>query len=138
MYDMIWRLVCGVSCMIRSGGFDRDTLYDINLGATYTTIPSTRGVEIPISLVSSTTDSIRRRVVVFKTVLVPNLDLKSEFLCQSSYIVQNLQAPLKHLVRLGYLPRPRHHVSPLLSQSECSYQVPEAEAPATASKASWS
>ena len=87
---MIWRLVCDVSCTIRSGGFNCDTLYDINLGATHTTIPSTRGVEIPIS-----TDSIQRCVVVFKTVLVPTSDLKSEFLCQSSYIAQNLQAPLK-------------------------------------------
>ena len=34
-------------------------LYDINLGATHTTIPSTRGVQIPIDLVSSATDSIR-------------------------------------------------------------------------------
>ena len=33
-------------------------LYDINLRATHTTILSTRGVQIPISLVSSTTDSI--------------------------------------------------------------------------------
>ena len=87
---MIWRLVCDVSCTIRSGGFNCDTLYDINLGATHTTIPSTRGVEIPIS-----TDSIQRCIVVFKTVLVPTSDLKSEFLCQSSYIAQNLQAPLK-------------------------------------------
>ena len=31
-------------------------------------------------------------------------------------VAQNLQTPLKHLVRLGYLPRPRHHVSSLLSQ----------------------
>ena len=135
MYDTIWRLVCGVSCTIRSGGFDCDTLYDTNLRATHTMIPSTRGVEIPISLVSSATDSFRRCVVVFKTVPVPTSDLKSEFLCQSSYIVQNLQAPLKHLVRLGYLPRPRHHISPLLSHSKCSYRVPEAEAPSTTSKA---
>ena len=33
-------------------------LYDINLGATITTILSTWGVTIPIGLVSSTTDSI--------------------------------------------------------------------------------
>ena len=84
MYDMIWQLVGGVSCTIRSGGFDCDTLYDINLGATHTTISSTRGVEIPISLVSSATDSIRRLIVVFKTVPVSTSDLKSEFLCQLS------------------------------------------------------
>ena len=58
MYDTIWRLGCGVPCTIRSGSFYCDTLYDINLEATHTTIPSTRGVEIPISLVSSATDSI--------------------------------------------------------------------------------
>ena len=66
MYDTIWRLVCGTLCTIRSEGFYCVTLYDINLGATHTTIPSTRGVEIPISLVSSATDSIQRCVAVFK------------------------------------------------------------------------
>ena len=58
LYDMISRLVNGVSCTIGSGGFDCATLYDINLRATHTTIPSTRGVEIHISLVSSATDSV--------------------------------------------------------------------------------
>ena len=48
------------------------------------------GVEIPISLVSSAMDSIQRYVVVFKPVSIPNPDLKSEFLCQSSYIARNL------------------------------------------------
>ena len=43
------------SCMIRSGG---SLVYDINLGATATTILSTRGVQIPIDLVSSATDSL--------------------------------------------------------------------------------
>ena len=71
-------------CTIRSEGFCCGVLYDINLGATHTTILSTRGVEIPISLVSSATDSIQRCVAVFKVVLVPTSDLKSEFLCQSS------------------------------------------------------
>ena len=66
MYDTIWRLVCGTLCTIRSEGFYCVTLYDINLGATHTTIPSTRGVEIPISLVSSATDSIQRCVAVLK------------------------------------------------------------------------
>ena len=90
MYDTILRLVDGVSCTIGSAGFDRVTMYDINLRATHTTIPSTRGVEIHISLVSSTTDSVWQRVVVFKPVRIPTSDLKSEFLCQSSYIAQNL------------------------------------------------
>ena len=39
---------------------------------------------IPIDLVSSATDSIRRRVVLFKPVPIPTSDPKSEFLCQSS------------------------------------------------------
>ena len=58
--------------------------YDINLGATTTAILSTRGVTIPIDLVSSAMDSIRRHVVLFKPVTVPTSDPKSEFLCQSS------------------------------------------------------
>ena len=101
------RLLAGGSCTIRSNGSLRLALYDINLRATTTTILSTRGVQIPIDLVSSTTDSIRRRVVVFKTVLAPNLDLKSEFLCQSSLLHGTSETPLNHHVRLGYLPRPR-------------------------------
>ena len=113
-------------------------LYDINLGATITTILRIRGVQIPIDLVSSATDSYRRSVVLFKPMSVPTSDPKSEFLCQSSYIVQNIQTPLNHLVRLGYLPRPRHHVSPVLSQSKCSHRVPEAEALFTMGKATWS
>ena len=130
-YDLM--TLFGVSCTIRSGGFFRGFLYDINLGATHTTIPSTRGVEIPISLVSSATDSIWRYAVVFKPVTIPTSDLKSEFLCQLSLIAQNLQIPLNHLVHLGYLPCPRHHVSPVLPQSKCSHRVPEAEAPFTTS-----
>ena len=69
-------------CMIQSGAV---FMYDINLRATHTTILSTRGVKIPIYLVSSTTDSIRQRVVLFKPVWIPTSDPKSEFLCQSSY-----------------------------------------------------
>ena len=68
-----------ISCMIWSRG---SLLYDINLGATHTTILSTRGVEIPIYLVSSTTDSIWQRVVLFEACTLLDLDLKSEFLCQ--------------------------------------------------------
>ena len=59
-------------------------MYDINLRATHTTIPSIRGVTIPIYLVSSATDSIRQSVVVFKSVSILTSDLKSEFLCQLS------------------------------------------------------
>ena len=68
LYDMIYRLF----------------LYDINLRATLTMILSIRGVTIPIYLVSSITDSIRRHVVLFKPVPIPTSDPKSEFLCQSS------------------------------------------------------
>ena len=77
-------------CTIRSGAI---LMYDINLRATHTMILSIRGVTIPIYLVSSTTDSIRRRVVLFKSVPVPTSDPQSEFLCQSSFVVQNLQTP---------------------------------------------
>ena len=66
-------------------------LYDINLGATHTTILSTGGVTISIHLFSRATDSFRRCIVVFKPVTVPTSDLKSEFLCQSSCYTQNLQ-----------------------------------------------
>ena len=77
--------------MIRSR--DR-VLYDIHLRATTTTILSIRGVTIPIDLVSSATDSIKRCVVLFKPVRIPTSDPKSEFLCQSSLVVQNQQTPL--------------------------------------------
>ena len=89
-------------------------MYDINLRATHTTILSIRGVPIPIYLVSSATDSIRQRVVLFKPVPVPASDPKSEFLCQSSLSCAEPTDPPEHLIRLGYLPRPHHHVSSLL------------------------
>ena len=93
-----------ITCTIQSGS---SLLYNINLRATHTTILSIRGVMIPICLVSSTTDSIRRHIVLFKPVTIPTSDPKSEFLCQSSSSTQNLQTPLNHLVCLGYLPCPR-------------------------------
>ena len=101
-------------CTIQSGCV---LMYDINLGATHTMIRSVRGVTIPIYLVSSATDSIRRRVVLFKLVPVPDSDPKSEFLCQSSLSCAEPTGPPEHLICLGYLPRPRHHVSSLLPQS---------------------
>ena len=42
------------------------------------------GVMIPTYLVSSSTDSFKRCIVLFKAVTVPTSDPKSEFLCQSS------------------------------------------------------
>ena len=51
MYDTIWQL-----SFVRYDLVDYP-LYNINLGATHTTIPSTRGPQIPIDLVSSATDS---------------------------------------------------------------------------------
>ena len=110
-----------LSCTIQSGVaflynmIYRLFLYDINLGATLTTILSIRGVTIPIYLVSSATDSIRRCVVLFKTVPIPTSDPKSEFLCQSSISCAEPTDSPEHLVCLGYLPRPHHHVSPILS-----------------------
>ena len=72
-------------------------LYDINLRATHTMILSIRGVTIPIYLVSSTTDSIRQCVVLFKPVPIPTSDLKSEFLCQSSSSCAEPSDPLNTL-----------------------------------------
>ena len=62
MYDTIWQFslvqydLAIFLSMIQASG---SSLYDINLRATHTTILSTRGVEIPICLVSSATDSVR-------------------------------------------------------------------------------
>ena len=81
-------------CTIQSRGLFGYFLYDINLGATHTTILCTRGVEIPIYLVNRAMDSIRRHVVLFKTVTVLTSDLKSEFLCQSSpYCAEPTDSP---------------------------------------------
>ena len=102
LYDTIWWLACVAQ------------MYNINLGATATTILSIRGVMIPINLVSSATDSNRRHVVLFKPVPIPTSDPKSEFLCQSSVSCSEPADSPEHLVRLGYLPCPRHHVSPIL------------------------
>ena len=94
MYDTILSLACVrydlESCLrtIQSRG---SFLYDINLRATTTTILRIRGVQIPIDLVSSATDSYRRSVVLFKPMSVPTSDPKSEFLYQSSSIVHDLQ-----------------------------------------------
>ena len=41
-------------------------MYDTHLRATHTTTSSTRGVQIPIYLVSSTTDSLWQSTVVLK------------------------------------------------------------------------
>ena len=81
-------------------------MYDINLWATATTILSTRGVQIPIYLVSSTTDSSRWSVVLFKAMSILTSDPKSEFLCQLSSIVQNLQTPLEPPRTPGISPTP--------------------------------
>ena len=82
-------------------------VYNINLRAATIRTLSIRGVTIPIYLVSSTTDSIRQRVVLFKPVTILTSDPKSEFLCQSSLCCAEPADPLNHLVRLGYLPCPQ-------------------------------
>ena len=97
----IWS--CGDPCTIWSQG---QFLYDIHLKATTTTILSIRAVTIPIDLVSSATDSIRRRIVLFKLVPIPTSDPKSEFLCQSSLVVQNRQTPLNPPCTPGISPMP--------------------------------
>ena len=100
MYDTIYE---ALSYTIRSRV---SLMYDINLRATATTIPSVRGVQIPIYLVTSATDSLRQSIVLFKSLSIPTSDLKSEFLCQSSYIAQNLQAPLNPPRTPGISPTP--------------------------------
>ena len=69
LYDTV---LCLISCMISIS--EPLLLQCLVLG----------GVTIPIDLVSSTTDSIRRSIVLFKPVLVWTSDPKSEFLCQLS------------------------------------------------------
>ena len=81
-------------------------LYNINLGATATTILRIRGAQIPIDLVSSAMDSYRRSVVLFKPMSVLTSDPKSEFLCQSSHIVQNIQIPPEPPCTPGISPTP--------------------------------
>ena len=51
-------------------------------------------------------DSIRRQVGLFKPVRVPTSDPKSEFLCQSSLVVQNWQTPLNPPSTPGISPMP--------------------------------
>ena len=65
------------SCLVRysSGVAIRSPMYDTHLRATHTTTSSIGGVQIPIYLVSSATDSIRSRVVLFKTVTIPTSDV---------------------------------------------------------------
>ena len=77
-------------------------------------ILSIRGVTIPIYLVSSATDSIRLRVVLFKTVTIPTSDPKSEFLCQLSISCAEPADSPEHLIRLGYLPHP---LSPCITRT---------------------
>ena len=109
MYDMISRLsyvrydLTSLLCTIRSG---TSFVYDIHLRATATTIHSIRGVQIPIDLVSSATDSNRRSVVLFKPLSIPTSDLKSEFLWQSSPIAQKPQTPPESPRTPGISPTP--------------------------------
>ena len=91
LYDTIWQPFEQLFCVRYN--LATFSMYNINLRATHTTILSIRGVTIPIDLVSSATNSIRQRVVLFKSVTVLTSDPKSEFLCQSSQSAQNLQTP---------------------------------------------
>ena len=69
-YDPIWltRSYLVASCLVRysSGVVIRSLMYDTHLRATDTTTSSIRGVQIPIYLVSNTTDSLQRSVAVLK------------------------------------------------------------------------
>ena len=102
----VWCNLVVLSCMIWSSGFSWSLLYDIYLRAMHTTILSIRGVTIPIYLVSSTTDSIRRLVVLFKSVTIPTSDPKSEFLCQSSLSCAEPTDPLNSPRTPGISPTP--------------------------------
>ena len=109
LYDMIlWSFIVWYDLADPLGTIraDGSFMYDINLRATHTTILSIRGVMIPIDLVSSAADSIRRCVVLFKLVTIPTSDPKSEFLCQSSSSCAEPTDSPEHLVHLGYLPCP--------------------------------
>ena len=81
-------------------------LYNIYLRATTTTILGLRGVTILIILVSSATDSVWRSIVLFKFVLSPYSDLKSEFLCQSSLSCTEPADPLNPPHMPGISPMP--------------------------------
>ena len=63
-------------------------------------------ITIPIYLVSSTTDSIRWLVVLFKSVTIPTSDPKSEFLCQSSLSCAEPTDPLNSPRTPGISPTP--------------------------------
>ena len=94
---------------------------------------------IPIDLVSSATDSIKRSIVLFKPVPVPTSDPKSEFLCQSSHCCAEPTDPLESTLYAWDISHALvHHISPVLPQSQCSNRVPEAEAPSSTSQTSWS
>ena len=69
-------------------------------------ILSIRGVTIPIYLVTSATDSIRQRVVLFKPVTVLTSDPKSEFLCQSSLLLHRTYRPPETPHTPGISPTP--------------------------------
>ena len=118
LYDTIWWFLVvwyDLVVSLRTIWSPGRCVYNINLRAMHTTILSIRGVQIPIDLVSSATDSIRRHMVLFKPVPIPTSDPKSEFSCQSSLQLRRTYRPPEHLVHLGYLPRLRHHISSILS-----------------------
>ena len=124
-YDLILPLRSHLtaSCPVRyaSGIAIRSLMYDTHLRATHTTTSSIGGVQIPICLVSNTTDSLQRSVAVLKVVPLADLDLRSEFSYQSSLEVRNIQIPPEHLVRLGYLPCPRSPVPSIRQRSIYSH-----------------
>ena len=111
----VWYDLAMSSCTIWSSS---SFLYDINLRATHTTLLSTRGVKIPIYLVSSTTDSIRRCVVLFKECTLLDSDPKSEFLCQlSCYCKEPADLPWTTLYTWDISHALIHHVSSLHPES---------------------
>ena len=103
-------------------------LYDINLGATTMTSLSTRGVTIPINLVTSTTVLFTVYHSSIKPVPVAYSDLKSEFLCQLSKHCPWTYRPPEPPCTPGISPRPHNPVSFILPRTKCSYWVPQREA----------
>ena len=102
---------------------------------------SIRGVTIPIYFVNSTTDSIRWRIVLFKSVTVLTSDPKSEFLCQSSLYCAEPADPPESPCTPGISPMPlspcitHTPTNPVLSLStssrSCAYSMPSVLVTAT-------
>ena len=91
MYNMIWQLQWCTISILEPWILHYSVLGELRSLSALSVVPHTL---------------IRRRVVLFKPVTVPTPDPKSEFLCQSSSIMQNLQTPPKPPSTPGIAPTP--------------------------------